>query len=270
MTAIKNIMANFKNYKFLMSQLILRDFKIKYKRSVLGVVWSLLYPILMMAVMALVFSNMFRFQVEGVSYLVYLLTGIITFQYFSEASNLAMTSVVNNFTLINKVYIPKYIFPLAKCLFVGINFLLSLIPWFLIIVLTQFGLGNYPASINIYYLILPFIFVCLLLFTVGMGFFLSCVSVFLRDVFYIYGIVLTIWQYFTPIFYSIEIIPAKLQFFFQFNPIYQFLEASRTIVLYGQCPTALNLILCAVYAIIAMVVGCIVFKKNQDKFIYYI
>jgi ABC-type polysaccharide/polyol phosphate export permease len=270
MTAIKNIMANFKKYKFLMSQLILRDFKIKYKRSVLGVVWSLLYPILMMAVMALVFSNMFRFQVEGVSYLVYLLTGIITFQYFSEASNLAMTSVVNNFTLINKVYIPKYIFPLAKCLFVGINFLLSLIPWFLIIVLTQFGLGNYPASINIYYLILPFIFVCLLLFTVGMGFFLSCVSVFLRDVFYIYGIVLTIWQYFTPIFYSIEIIPAKLQFFFQFNPIYQFLEASRTIVLYGQCPTALNLILCAVYAIIAMVVGCIVFKKNQDKFIYYI
>ena len=270
MTAIKNIMANFKKYKFLMSQLILRDFKIKYKRSVLGVVWSLLYPILMMAVMALVFSNIFRFQVEGVSYLVYLLTGIITFQYFSEASNLAMTSVVNNFTLINKVYIPKYIFPLAKCLFVGINFLLSLIPWFLIIVLTQFGLGNYPASINIYYLILPFIFVCLLLFTVGMGFFLSCVSVFLRDVFYIYGIVLTIWQYFTPIFYSIEIIPAKLQFFFQFNPIYQFLEASRTIVLYGQCPTALNLILCAVYAIIAMVVGCIVFKKNQDKFIYYI
>ena len=127
MTANKNIMANFKKYKFLMSQLILRDFKIKYKRSVLGVVWSLLYPILMMAVMALVFSNMFRFQVEGVSYLVYLLTGIITFQYFSEASNLAMTSVVNNFTLINKVYIPKYIFPLAKCLFVGINFLLSLI-----------------------------------------------------------------------------------------------------------------------------------------------
>ena len=270
MTAIKNIMANFKKYRFLMSQLILRDFKIKYKRSVLGVVWSLLYPILMMAVMALVFSNMFRFQVDSVSYLVYLLTGIIIFNYFSEASNLAMTSVVHNFTLLNKIYIPKYIFPLAKCLFVGINFVLSLIPWFLIIILTQFGLGNYPASINLYYLILPFIFLCLLLFTVGMGFFLSCVSVFLRDVFYIYGIVLTIWQYFTPIFYSIEIIPAKLQFFFQFNPLYQFLDATRSIVLYGQCPTALNLILCAAYALIAMVVGCVVFKKNQDKYIYYI
>lgn len=270
MTAIKNIMANFKKYKFLMGQLILRDFKIKYKRSVLGVVWSLLYPILMMSVMALVFSNMFRFQVEGISYLVYLLTGIIMFQYFSEASNLAMTSVVFNFPLINKIYIPKYIFPLAKCLFVGINFVLSLIPWFLIIILTQFGLGNYPASINLYYLILPLIFLCLLLFTVGMGFFLSCVSVFLRDVFYIYGIVLTIWQYFTPIFYSIEIIPAKLQFLFEFNPLYQYLTATRSIVLYGQCPSALNLILCVVYALIAMLVGCIVFKKNQDKFIYYI
>ena len=253
-----------------MGQLILRDFKIKYKRSVLGVVWSLLYPILMMAVMALVFSNMFRFQVEGTSYLVYLLTGIIMFQYFSEASNLAMTSVVFNFPLINKIYIPKYIFPLAKCLFVGINFVLSLIPWFLIIVLTQFGLGNYPASINLYYLILPLIFLCLLLFTVGMGFFLSCVSVFLRDVFYIYGIVLTIWQYFTPIFYSIEIIPAKLQFLFEFNPLYQYLTATRSIVLYGQCPSVLNLILCVAYALIAMLVGCIVFKKNQDKFIYYI
>lgn len=270
MKAIKNIMSNFKKYQFLMSQLILRDFKVKYKRSVLGVVWSLLYPILMMAVMAAVFSNMFKFQVDGVSYLVYLLTGIIVFNYFSEASSSAMTSVVNNFTLINKIYIPKYIFPLAKCLFVGVNFILTLIPWFLIIILTQFGLGNYPASINIYYLILPFIFLCILLFTIGVGFFLSCVSVFLRDVFYIYGIVLTIWQYFTPIFYSIEIIPAKLQVLFQFNPLYQYLTAIRSIVLYGNCPSAANLALCVVYALLAVVIGCIVFKKNQDKYIYYI
>ena len=119
MTMFKNIIANFNKYSFLMGQLILRDFKVKYKRSVLGVVWSLLYPILMMSVMAIVFSQMFRFQVEGVSYLVYLMTGIIMFNYFSEASNNAMVSVVYNFGLINKVYIPKYIFPLAKCIFVG-------------------------------------------------------------------------------------------------------------------------------------------------------
>ena len=103
---LKNILSNFKRYSFLMTQLISRDFKVKYKRSVLGVLWSLLYPILMLAVMAVVFSQMFKFKVEGVNYLVYLMTGIIMFNYFSEASNNAMTSVVSNFSLINKVYIP--------------------------------------------------------------------------------------------------------------------------------------------------------------------
>ena len=155
MKTINNIIANFKKYWFLMTQIISRDFKVKYKRSVLGVVWSLLYPILMMTVMAIVFSQMFKFKVEGINYLVYLMTGIIMFNYFSEASTSAMTSVVDNFLLINKVYIPKYVFPLAKCMFVGINFLLTLIPWFGVIILTKFGLGTYPASINIYYLLLP-------------------------------------------------------------------------------------------------------------------
>ena len=110
MKVIKNTLANFNRYTFLMKQLILRDFKVKYKRSVLGIVWSLLYPVLMMAVMAMVFSQMFKFNVEGVNYLVYLMTGLVIFNYFSEASNTAMTSVVTNFSLINKVYIPKYIF----------------------------------------------------------------------------------------------------------------------------------------------------------------
>ena len=105
---IKKILINFKKYSFLMQQLIIRDFKVKYKRSVLGVVWSLLYPVLMMAVMAVVFSQMFKFKTEGTNYIVYLMTGIIMFNYFNEASTNAMTSVVDNFGLINKIYIPKY------------------------------------------------------------------------------------------------------------------------------------------------------------------
>lgn len=270
MTQIKKIWSNFKRYQFLMSQLISRDFKVKYKRSVLGVVWSLLYPVLMMAVMAMVFSQMFRFQVEGINYLVYLMTGIIMFQYFSEASNTAMTSVVGNFGLLNKVYIPKYIFPLAKCLFVGINFVLTLIPWFILIILTQFGLGTYPASINWYYLLLPYIFLCLFIFTVGMGLFLSCISVFLRDVFYIYGIILTIWQYFTPVFYTIEILPPSLQSLFKFNPLYQFITAAREIVLYGRCPSITSIVVMGVMAVGTLLIGGFIFKKKQDKFIYYI
>ena len=109
MKTINRIINNMKRYKFLLYQLISRDFKVKYKRSVLGVVWSLLYPILMLMVMATVFSQMFKFKVEGVNYIVYLMTGIVMFNYFSEATNTAMTSVVDNFSLINKVYIPKYI-----------------------------------------------------------------------------------------------------------------------------------------------------------------
>ena len=163
MKILTGMISNFKRYWFLMTQLISRDFKVKYKRSVLGIVWSLLNPILMMTVMAIVFSQMFKFKVEGINYLVYLMTGLIMFNYFSAASNAAMTSVVENFTLINKVYIPKYIFPIAKCLFVGIDFVLTLIPWLAIIGLSYFGLGEYTCHFNIYFLILPYIFICMFL-----------------------------------------------------------------------------------------------------------
>ena len=270
MSKIKNIIANFKHYWFLMTQLISRDFKVKYKRSVLGVVWSLLYPILMLTVMTIVFSNMFKFSVPGVNYVVYLMTGIIMWNYFSEASNTAMTSVVMNFTLINKVYIPKYIFPIAKCIFVGINFVLTLIPWLAIIGLSYFGLGKYVCHFNWYFLLLPYIFFCLFLFTIGVSLFLSCVSVFLRDVFYIYGIVLTMWNYITPVFYSIEMLPPKLQYLWHFNPLYQYLTAAREIVLYGRSPSLFTLGLLGLLALFSLLIGGIVFKKNQDKFIYYV
>ncbi len=270
MKTISNIIANFKKYWFLMTQIISRDFKVKYKRSVLGVVWSLLYPILMMAVMAVVFSQMFKFKVEGINYLVYLMTGIIMFNYFSEATTTAMTSVVDNFLLINKVYIPKYVFPLAKCLFVGINFVLTLIPWLAIIGLSYVGLGEYTCHFNLAYFILPYIFICFFMFTVGVGLFLSCVSVFLRDVFYIYGIIVTIWNYLTPVFYSIEILPTQLQFLMQFNPLYQFLTATRQVVLYEQMPSVITLLILFGIGLFTLLFGAIVFKKNQDKYIYYV
>lgn len=270
MTKVKGIFSNFKRYWFLMTQLISRDFKVKYKRSVLGILWSLLNPILMMSVMAIVFSQMFRFKVEGINYLVYLMTGLIMFNYFSQASNMAMTSVVDNFTLINKVYIPKYIFPIAKCLFIGIDFALTLIPWLAIIGLSYFGLGEYTCHFNIYYLILPYIFLCMFLFTIGMGLFLSCISVFLRDIWHIYGIVLTLWNYLTPVFYSIEILPPKLQMLMQFNPLYQFLTAARSIVLYQQAPSLPTLGILGLIGVGTLLIGAFVFRKKQDKFIYYI
>ena len=260
---MKNIIYSIKKYKFLLFQLVSRDFKVKYKRSVLGILWSLLYPVLTMTVMALVFTNMFKISTTGVNYLVYLMSGLVIFNYFSEASNLSMSSIVANFSLINKVYIPKYIFPLSKCLFVGINFLLTLIPLYAIIFITGTG-------VNVYHLFLPYAFVCLFLFTVGLGFILATISVFLRDMFYIYGVIITLWTYLTPIMYDFSIIPENLQLFFKFNPLYWIIKFVRDIVLYGAIPGINVWVYCAIFAVGTLLIGMIVFKKNQDKFIYYV
>ena len=250
--------------------LISRDFKVKYKRSVLGMFWSILQPILMMTVMAIVFSQMFKYKVEGTNFLVYLMTGIIMFNYFSEASNSAMTSVVTNFGLINKVYIPKYIFPLAKCLFVGINFLLTLIPWLAIIILSYFGFGGYVCHINVWFILLPFVFFCLFMFTLGIGLITACISVFLRDMFYIYGIILIIWNYLTTVFYSIQILTPNLQGIFKFNPLYLYLTGARSIVLYSARPSLTQMLGMFMYGLVTLLIGIYVFRKNQDKFIYYV
>lgn len=263
MKIINNLKYTYKKYGFLLQQLVSRDFKVKYKRSVLGIVWSLLYPVLTMAVMALVFTRMFKFSTPGVNYLVYLMSGLVIFNYFSEASNLAMSSVVANFSLINKVYIPKYIFPISKCVFVGINFLLTLIPLYAIIFITGTG-------INIYHFLLPYAFLCMFIFTVGFGLILSTVAVFLRDMFYIYGVVLTLWTYMTPIMYDIAIISGPLQTIFKLNPLYWFIYFARDIILYNQVPGINVWIYCGLFAVVFLVLGIIIFKKNQDKFIYYV
>jgi len=213
--------------------------------------------------MAIVFSNVFKFSTPGVSYLAYLMSGLIMFNYFSEASNLAMTSVVANFGLLNKIYIPKYIFPLSKCLFIGINFLLTLIPLYIVLIGTGTG-------VNIYHVFLPYAFVCLFMFTLGMGFILSAVSVFLRDMFYIYGIIVMMWTYLTPIMYDIKLISENLQSWFKLNPMYHYINFVREIVLYGRIPQPFTWGVCLISSVVVLMIGIIVFRKTQDKFIYYV
>ena len=174
-----------------------------------------------------------------------------------------MSSVVSNFSLINKVFIPKYIFPLSKILFVGINFLLTLIPLYLMIFITG-------TSISIYHLLLPFMYICLLMFIIGFGLILSTIAVFLRDMFYIYGIVITLWMYLTPIMYPIALIPNKFLFIFKLNPLYHFINFGREIILYGNVPTMISWVSCFLFGSAFLLIGLIVFKKNQDKFIYYV
>ena len=260
---LKNMYYNFKKYQFLLKELIKRDFKVKYQRSALGILWSILYPLLMMSVMAIVFSNLFKASMPGVSYLTYLLSGLILFNFFSEATNQAMPSIVGNMGLINKVYIPKYIFPLSKCLFAGINFLLTLIPLYGVILLTGTG-------INIYHVLLPYGFACLLIFSIGISFLLACISVFLRDMFYIYGIIILAWTYLTPIMYDLNILPIIMRKIMLFNPLYQYINFAREIILFGKIPNLISWVFCGGFALIALLFGAWIFRKKQDKFIYYI
>ncbi len=267
---MKNYLLNFKKYIFLLKELIKRDFKVKYKRSFLGVIWSILYPLLMMSVMAIVFSNMFKFKMEGVNFLVYLMSGLIIFNFFSDATNNTLTAITGNGSLINKVYIPKYIFPLAKVLFALVNFSFTLIPFFLIVFLTGNEIEKTKCFINIYYLLLPYIFICVFMFTLGISYILSTVTVFLRDMIYIWGICLTILNYFTPIFYSIDILPENVHTIFKFNPLYVYINGIREIVLFSNPITSTYLIAMFLYGFITLIIGLFVFKKKQDKFVYYI
>ena len=230
-----------KKYCFLMKQLIIRDFKVKYKRSSLGILWSLLYPVLTMSVMALVFTNFFKMTLPGVNYLVYLISGLVIFNYYSEATNLAMSSVVANF----------------------INFALSLVPMYAIIILTG-------TPLSLLHLLLPLIYVLLFIFSVGMGFMLSTVSVFLRDMFYIYGVFLTLLQYLTPIVYDISYIPQRFALLLRLNPLYWYVTASRTIILYGVLPDLTSWLFCAAFAALFLSLGIYVFRRSQNKFIYYV
>ena len=260
---MKRTINNLKKYKFLLMQLIARDFKVKYKRSVLGILWSLLYPVLTMCVMAIVFSNVFKLSTPGISYLVYLQTGLVMFNYFSEASNLSMSSVVANFSLINKVYIPKWIFPLSKCLFVGINFLLTLIPLYAVIILTG-------TKLTWMHILLPYSVVCLFMFTLGVSLILSTIAVFLRDIYYIYGVIIMFMMYLTPIMYDINMLDGWMIPILKINPMYNFINFSRMIIIYRQIPSLSSWASCFISGFVVLLFGVILFRRKQNKFIYYV
>ena len=261
LSASNEIIHIFDNYRFLLKELVGRDFAVKYRRSYLGLVWVVLNPLLTMIVMSSVFSYIFRLQIEN--YAVYLILGNITFNCFSEITLLGTQSIVGNGQIIKKVYIPKYIFPFSKALFAFFNFLLTLIPAMMVILF-------YRVPININYLLLPIVLVGLFMFSLGIGFFLSALQVFMRDTQYLYTIILTLWTYLTPIFYSEEALAPALLKVMQFNPMYIYITCVRKIMLYGITPTVLQLTACIWMGIISMTIGVEYFYKRQSKFILHI
>ena len=260
-SALVKAITAMQKYRFLIKQLVDRDFKAKYKRSVLGVFWSFLNPLLNMAVQYVVFSNLFRFDIPY--FPVYLLCGNVIFTYFSESCGMALTSIVGNASLITKVYVPKYIYPLTRIMSSLINLLISMIP--LIAVALISGLLPAPA-----YILSLYAFVCLALFCLGLGMLLSAAMVFFRDIQFLWGVLTTIWMYLTPIFYPVSALPETAQRIVMLNPLYYYVTFVRTCIIDGVSPEPTMYAQCLLYAIGALVVGAWVFKKNQDKFVLYL
>lgn len=248
-------------YRNLINELVTRDIKKKYRRSVLGYLWSMLNPLLMMLITAMVFSNLFRFEIKN--FALYLLTGQIIFTFFAESTNFAMGSILENGHLIKKVYVPKYLFPLSRVASSGVNLCFTLPAMLAIIVIT-----GQTLSLKLFLCVIPLLL--LFLFCLGVGLFLSAFAVYFRDMFHLYGVALAALNYATPIFYPESIVPEKYLWLVKCNPLYYYLKMFREIVYSNQIPEISLIILCMLLSTGVIAIGAFCFKKMQNEFILYI
>ncbi len=258
---VVNAVAAVQKYRFLIRQLVSRDFKTKYKRSVLGMFWSFLNPLLTMFVQYFVFSTIFKSDIPN--YPAYLLIGIVTFNFFTEASGMALSSIVGNAGLITKVYMPKFIYPLTRVMSSVVNLGISLIPLVLVSLVT--GIQFKKSAI-----LSLFFFCCVIIFSLGVGLLLSAAMVFFRDTQFLWGVLSMIWIYVTPIFYPESILPEDFRFILRINPMYHFLKNIRLCILDGISPEPSVYVQCTLMALGSLLIGALVFRKSQDRFVLYL
>lgn len=248
-------------YTFLMKQLVGRDFKTKYKRSILGVLWSFLNPLLTMSVQYVIFSTLFKSSVPN--FAVYLMCGGVIFNFFSESVGLGLTSIVGNAPLITKVYVPKYIYPVSRVFSSAVNVVISMIPLFGMIFLSGIPLRKSM-------LLIPLVLLYATVFNIGMSLLLSSSMVFFRDTQFLWGIVSMLWMYMTPIFYPESIIPQQFLRLYHMNPLYQFIYFLREITINGTAPGPYTFLYCTLCAVVPLLLGLWVFRKTQDRFVFYL
>lgn len=250
-----------KKYQFLFEELVKRDFKKKYKRTVLGMAWSLLSPLLMLLVMRLVFTQFFGETMEH--YTTYLFCGNLIFACFSESTGLGMTSLLENADIFSKVNVPKYLFLLSKSIQGLINFGLTLLVFFLFCILDgitftwKFVLLLYPIC-------------CLVLFNIGVGLILSALFMFFRDIQYLWSVFTQLLMYMSAIFYTIDHYSYTVQCLFLANPVYLFIRYFRKIVIEATIPTLWFHLLMLADVLFVLMIGCWMYKKYNHKFLYYI
>lgn len=249
-----------KRYRFLFEELVKRDFKKKYKRTVLGVMWSILAPLLNVLVLMLVFVNIFGRSQEH--FIIYIFCGTLIMSFYTETTNGCMRALMANASIFTKINVPKYLFLMSKALQAFINFLLTMIIFVVFCIFDKITFGFHMLS-----LIYPMIMV--LIFSFGVGMILSAMYVFFRDVEYLYGIFLTLLNYVSAIFYPTSIL-GEFEKVLYVNPVYAYIAYFRTVVISGVVPSVYLHILCAAYAFVALAIGCLIYKKCNHEFLYYV
>lgn len=243
---------------FAIQELVSRELRRKYSRSRLGILWSILNPLLSMAVLSLVFSTMFQKSIEN--YPIYYLTGFLIWNFFTTATNTAMTALADNQQLMLQVKLPRQIFPLSRVCTAFVNFLYSLVAYGMMMLVYGIPLTGYA------WYFFPVV-VLAFLFSLGFGYLLSVLYVFFGDIRHLYSVALTLWMYLSALFYPVELLPEGMQQVVWANPIYNFIAGARGCLMYGQAPTAAMWIRMSLWGIGMYVAGTAVFRNSQNKIV---
>lgn len=252
----------FWKYKDLLKLLVTKNIKLKYRRSWLGYIWSILNPLLIMCVMTIVFSTMFRRNIEN--FPVYLFCGQLLFNFMNSSTTQSIFSITGNAALLKKTYVPKYLFTVARITSGLVDLVFSLGALVIVLIVTH-------AQITWYILLFPLVLLQLYVFCIGLGLFLAQSSVFFKDTQFIYSAITTAWLYLTPIFYPIEALPEQLIWCIKhLNPMYFYIGQFRDLVYYGRMPGYLLIFAGCGAALIALGLGIWSFLRTKDRFILYI
>lgn len=258
---MKKYIDNLIQYKFLLSELVKKGIKLKYRRSYLGIVWSLLEPLLTMIVLTIVFGTLYGNTDK--TFPVYILTGRLIYSYYSTATKSALKSIRANSAMIKKVYVPKYLYPLSTVIFNYIIFLISLI----VLAAVSIVLGIKPT---IYLIQAPIALILVLILSYGCGMILATIGVFFRDMEYLWSVVLMIIMYTCAIFYYPEkLLKSGWFWILKYNPLYGIIKIFRDSV-FGKPINMHYLMYTTAFSLLCLVIGLVCFKKKQDDFILHI
>ncbi len=258
-----NFFRDMKKFMPLLKNLVSKDFKIKYRRSVLGVAWSVLNPLLTMLVITTVFGKLLKIEIDN--FATYYIVGFAIWNFFSEATSNSLSSILSSAPLIKKVYIPKYIFPIEKCLFSLVNFFFTLIA-VVVVMLFQGVVPSVTALLFPIPVLYCFVFVC------GASLLLSAATVYFRDIQHLYSVLLTMLMYLTPIIYPLSLLEGNsfVLKVVKLNPITHYVEYFRGLVMYNTIPSVKENLVCIAMSSVMFLIGALVFKKAQRKFILHI